>query len=109
MRLWLREWLRVGPVIAIAGGLLWLLTEGDMDEGALLRSMLWAVVVWAACGLVWIGLHYARWDDEPARVAGASSSGPAQLHAIAHDLDARERPSGTRPRIQRDVYFNRRF
>jgi hypothetical protein len=73
MRLWLREWLRVGPVIAIAGGLLWLLTEGDIDQGALLRSTLWAVVVWAACGLVWIGLHYARWDDEPARVAGPSA------------------------------------
>ena len=73
MRLWLREWLRVGPVIGIAGGLLWLLTEGDIGQGALLRSTLWAVVVWAACGLVWIGLHYARWDDEPTRVAGASA------------------------------------
>ena len=68
MRLGLREWLRVGPAIAVAGGLLWLLAEGDIGPGALLRSVLWAVVVWAACGLVWIGLHYARWDDDPARV-----------------------------------------
>jgi len=64
MRLWLREWLRVGPVIAIAGGLLWLLTEGDLGRGALVRSALWALVVWGACGLVWIGLDYGRWDDD---------------------------------------------
>jgi hypothetical protein len=62
--LWLREWLRVGPVIAIAGGLLWLLAEGDLGGGALLRSALWALVVWGACGLVWIGLDYGRWDDD---------------------------------------------
>lgn len=68
MRLWLREWLRVGPVIAIAGGLLWLLMEGDIGQGALLRSTLWALVVWGTCGFVWMGLHYSRWDDEPARV-----------------------------------------
>jgi hypothetical protein len=80
MRLWLREWLRVGPAIAVAGGLLWLLAEGDIGPGALLRSVLWAVVVWAACGLVWIGLHYARWDDEPARVAGPSTRARRRRH-----------------------------
>jgi hypothetical protein len=67
MRLWLREWLRVGPVIAIAAALLWLLTEGELGEGALLRSALWALVVWGACGLVWIGLDYGRWDDDALR------------------------------------------
>lgn len=70
MRLWLREWLRVGPAVAIAGGLLWLLAEGDLDQGALLRSALWALVVWAACGLVWMGLQYSRWDEEPSSDPG---------------------------------------
>lgn len=64
MRLWLRPWLRVGPVIAIAGGLLWLLTEGDVGAGALVRSAVWALVVWVACGLIWIGLDYCEWDEE---------------------------------------------
>jgi hypothetical protein len=50
MRLWLREWLRVGPAIAVAGGLLWLLAEGNIGQGALLRSVLWAGVV---LGRVW--------------------------------------------------------
>src|ERR1700704_2582123 len=45
-------------------------------------SLLWllAGVVWAACGLVWIGLHYARWDDEPARVAGPSTRARRRRH-----------------------------
>ena len=75
MRLWLREWLRVGPVIAMAAGFLWLLAEGDIDQGALLRSALWALVVWGACGLVWMGLHYSRWDDEPSRITVPSNKG----------------------------------
>jgi len=73
MWLWLRAWLQVGPVIAIAGGLLWLLAEGDIGQGALVRSALWALVVWAACGLVWIGLHYGRWDDEPSPIRTATA------------------------------------
>jgi hypothetical protein len=92
MRLWLREWLRVGPAIAVAGGLLWLLAEGDIGQGALLRSTLWAVVVWAACGLVWIGLHYARWDDEPARVAGPSTRARRRRH-----VESAATASGRRP------------
>lgn len=72
MPLWLREWLRVGPVIAIAGGLLWLLAEGDLGGGALSRSALWALVVWGACGLVWIGLDYGRWDDEPSALRSSA-------------------------------------
>jgi hypothetical protein len=101
MRLWLREWLRVGPAIAVAGGLLWLLAEGDIGPGALLRSVLWAGVVWAACGLVWISLHYARWDDEPARVAGPSTRARRRRHVEPAATASDRRPvafHGPRPR-----------
>lgn len=67
MWLWRRAWLRVGPVIAIAGGLLWLLAEGNIGQAALLRSTAWALVVWVACGLVWLGLDFCEWDDEGPR------------------------------------------
>jgi hypothetical protein len=63
VRLWLKEWLPVGAVIAIAGGLLWLLVERDVGRAALLRSTLWALVVWAVSGVVWIGLQYAQWRE----------------------------------------------
>ena len=63
MRLWLKEWLPVGAVIAIAGGLLWLLVERDVGRAALLRSTLWALVVWAVSGVVWIGLQYGQWHE----------------------------------------------
>ena len=62
MRLWLKEWLRVGAVFAIAG-LLWLLVERDVGRAALLRSTLWALVVWAVSGVVWIGLQYGQWYE----------------------------------------------
>ncbi len=63
MRLWLKEWLPVGAVIAIAGGLLWLLVERNVGWAALLRSTLWALVVWAVSGVVWIGLQYGQWCE----------------------------------------------
>ena len=63
MRLWLKEWLRIGAVIAIAAGLLWLLVERDVGRAALLRSTVWALVVWAVCGAVWIGLQYGQWHE----------------------------------------------
>ncbi len=63
MRLWLKEWLPVGAVIAIAGGLLWLLVEHDVGRAALLRSTLWALAVWAVSGVVWIGLQYGQWHE----------------------------------------------
>ena len=63
MRLWLKEWLRIGAVIAIAAGLLWLLVERDVGRAALLRSTVWALVVWAVCGVVWIGLQYGQWHE----------------------------------------------
>jgi len=81
MRLWRREWLRVGPVIAIAGGLLWLLAEGNIGQAALLRSTVWAVVVWVACGLVWMGLHVCEWDDQGPRQRDSNDRGPEQ-HAV---------------------------
>ena len=65
MRFWLREWLRVGAVIAIVGGLLWLLVERHVGPLALLRSGLWALVVWGVGGLVWIGLQYGQWHEAP--------------------------------------------
>ena len=73
MRFWLREWLRVGAVIAIAGGLLWLLVEHDFSQLALVRSMLWALVVWTVCGLVWMGLQYFRWDEASRRTSTSAS------------------------------------
>jgi len=63
VRLWLKEWLPVGAVIAIAGGLLWLLVERDVGRAALLRSTLWALVVWAVSGVAWIGLQYGQWRE----------------------------------------------
>jgi hypothetical protein len=63
VRLWLKEWLRVGAVFAIAGGLLWLLVEHDIGRAALLQSTLWALVVWAVSGVVWIGLQYGQWHE----------------------------------------------
>ena len=63
MRLWLKEWLRIGAVIAIAAGLLWLLVERDVGRAALLRSTAWALVVWAVCGVVRIGLQYGQWHE----------------------------------------------
>ncbi len=101
MRLWLREWLRVGPAVAIPGGLLWLLAEGDLDQGALLRSALWALVVWLACGLVWMGLQYGRWDDEPLpprptdRI-GRAISRPTTARAIAVHRRSRVRVGAAR-------------
>jgi hypothetical protein len=63
VRFWLEEGLRIGAVIAIAGGLLWLLVERDVGRAALLRSTAWALVVWAVCGVVWIGLQYGQWHE----------------------------------------------
>ena len=61
MRFWFREWLRVGAVISIAGGLLWLLLERDVSQAALLRSTLWALVVWVVSTVGWVGLQYGQW------------------------------------------------
>lgn len=63
MRLWFREWLRVGAVISIAAGLLWLLMERDIGQAALLRSTLWALVVWVVSSVAWIGLQYGQWHE----------------------------------------------
>jgi len=63
MRFWFREWLRVGAVISIAGGLLWLLMERDVGQAALLRSTLWALVVWVVSTVVWVGLQYGQWHE----------------------------------------------
>ena len=60
MGLWLREWLRVGALIAVLGSLLWLLAEGDVGLPALLRSAAWGLVVWVGCGLIWLGLQYGQ-------------------------------------------------
>ena len=76
MQLWRRAWLRVGPVIAIAGGLLWLLAEGNIGQAALLRSTAWALVVWVACGLVWLGLDFCEWDDEGPRQRDSNDRSP---------------------------------
>ena len=54
---------RAGAVIAIAGGLLWLLLERDVGQGALFRGVLWALMVWAVCGLTWIGSQCGRWYE----------------------------------------------
>src|SRR5258705_5112354 len=88
MRLWRREWLRVGPVIAIAGGLLWLLAEGNIGQAALLRSTVWAVVVWVACGLVWMGLHVCEWDDQGPRQRDSNDRGPERRAGIFSALVA---------------------
>jgi hypothetical protein len=59
-----RGWLRVGTAIAILGGLLWLVAEGDVGLPALLRSTAWGFVVWVGCGLIWIRLEHAqRYED----------------------------------------------
>ena len=63
MWFWLKEGLRAGAVIALAGGLIWLLLEQDVGRAALLRSTLWALVVWAVSGVVWIGLQYGQWHE----------------------------------------------
>ena len=60
MRLWFEEWLRVGVVISIAAGLLWLLMERDVGQAA---SALWALVVWVVSSVVWIGLQYGQWHE----------------------------------------------
>ncbi len=63
MRLWFKEWLRVGAVISFAAGLLWLLVERDVGQAALLRSTLWALVVGMVSSVVWIGLQYGQWHE----------------------------------------------
>jgi hypothetical protein len=64
MGFWLRGWLKVGTAIAIVGGLLWLLAEGNIGPAALLRSVAWGFVVWVGCGLIWLGLERAqRYED----------------------------------------------
>ena len=37
--------------------------SGDVGRAALLRSTVWALVVWAVCGVVWIGLQYGQWHE----------------------------------------------
>jgi len=74
MRVWLKKWLKVGTIIALTEGALWLLAERNLGVSALLRSAEWAIIVWLACGLMWIGLQYGqayeerreqlRWIDE---------------------------------------------
>jgi hypothetical protein len=51
---------RAGAVSAIAGGLLWRLLERDVSQGVLFRGVLWALMVWAVCGVVWRGSQYGR-------------------------------------------------
>ena len=63
MWFWLKEGLRAGAIIALAGGLIWLLLEHDVGRAALLRSTLWALVVWAVSGVIWIGLQYGQWHE----------------------------------------------
>jgi hypothetical protein len=50
----------VGTAIALLGGLLWLLAEGDVGLPALLRSAAWGLAAWLGCGLIWIGLEYGQ-------------------------------------------------
>lgn len=63
MRVWLTDGLRAGAVVAIAGGLLWLLVEGRVGQLALLRSALWTLVVWVVSGIVWVGLQCSLWYE----------------------------------------------
>lgn len=51
---------RAGAVSAIVGGLLWRLLERDVSQGVLFRGVLWALMVWAVCGVVWRGSQYGR-------------------------------------------------
>ena len=64
MRIWLRGWLRVGTAIALLGGLLWLVAEGDVGLPALLRSAVWGFVVWVGCGLIWIVVEYGQRHED---------------------------------------------
>jgi hypothetical protein len=64
MGMWLKGWLRVGTAIALLGGLLWLVAEGDVGPGALLRSAVWGLVVWVGCGLIWIVVEYGQRHEE---------------------------------------------
>jgi hypothetical protein len=84
MRVRLREWLRVAAAIALLGGVLWLLIEREVGPAALLRSAVWGLAVWVACGLIWVGLEYGQ-GHEDARVAREQLSdrpapGPAPRH-----------------------------
>jgi hypothetical protein len=64
MGIWLREWLRVGTAIALLGGLLWLVAEGDVGLPALLRSAVCGLVVWVGCGLIWIVVEYGQRHED---------------------------------------------
>jgi hypothetical protein len=64
MGLWLRGWLGVGTAVALLGGLLWLLAEGNVGSPALLRSAAWGLVVWVGSGLIWIGLEYGQGQED---------------------------------------------
>ena len=64
MRLRLTGWLVMGTSIALLGGLLWLLAEGDVGLPALLRSAAWGLVVWVGCGVIWLGLEYGQAHED---------------------------------------------
>jgi hypothetical protein len=65
MGMWLRGWLTVGTAIALLGGLLWLVAEGNVGMPALLRSVATGFLVWVVCGLIWLGVEYGqRYEDE---------------------------------------------
>jgi hypothetical protein len=64
MGIWLKGWLRVGSAIALLGGLLWLVAEGNVGLPALLRSAVWGLVVWVGCGLIWIVVEYGQRHEE---------------------------------------------
>lgn len=85
MGMWLRGWLTVGTAIALLGGLLWLVAEGDVGLPALLRSAGVGLLVWLVCGLIWVGMEYGqRYEDAreqrgPRRVA--DGAGPGRVRA----------------------------
>jgi len=64
MRLRVRRWLGMATPIALLGGLLWLLAEGDIGLPALLRSAAWGLVVWVGSSVIWLGLEYGQGHED---------------------------------------------